>query len=277
MSAVARDVTDGTFAEAVVERSRQVPVLVDLWAPWCGPCRALGPVLERVAADADGAFDLVKINVDENPETASRLGARSIPLVVAFRDGKAVSSFLGAQPESAVRRFVDTLLPTEADRRVDDARQAMGQGRARDAESTLNAVLDDDPRHVAARLTLARLLGDEGRKDEAMELLAKADPSAEVEQLRSALRLSAAGELDVDALRDRLANGDLSAAVSLANALHARDQTEEALGVLLDAVRRDPNPKESAARQGMLDLFNVIGGSNPLVRKYRSELARALF
>jgi len=277
MSETARDVTDETFAEAVVERSRHVPVLVDLWAPWCGPCRALGPVLERVAADSEGAFDLVKINVDENPVTASRLGARSIPLVVAFRDGQPVSSFVGAQPESAVRRFVTALLPTEADRMVDDAQRAIGQERRADAETILKTVLDTEPRHARARLMLAGLLGDDGRTDEALEVLAKADPSPEVEQLRSALRLSSAGQQDTDELRDRFSGGDLTVAVALANGLHASGDVEGALDVLLDAVRRDPNPKESAARQGMLDLFNVLGGGNPLVRKYRSELARALF
>lgn len=277
MSEHARDVTDDTFAEAVIDRSREVPVLVDLWAPWCGPCRALGPVLEKVAAGAEGAFELVKINVDENPVTASRLGARSIPLVVAFKDGQPVSSFVGAQPEGAVRRFVTALLPTEADRMVADAERAVLQGRGADAESILKRVLEEDPRHARARLALSRLLGEEGRTEEALEVLAKADPSAEVDQLRSALRLAASGQLDLDALRDRFADGDLSAAVDLATGLHASGEVEAALAVLLDAVRRDPNPKESAARQGMLDLFNVLGGGNPLVRRYRSELARALF
>jgi len=277
VSEFATDVTDETFADAVIERSRQVPVVVDLWAPWCGPCRALGPVLEKVASGAEGAFDLVKINVDENPVTASRLGARSIPLVIAFRDGQPVSSFVGAQPEGAVRRFVAALLPTEEDRMVDDARRAISAGREGDAESILKTVLENGPKHVGARLLLARLLGDTDRRDEALEVLGKADPSPEVEQLRSALRLSASDGQDPDQLRDRVANGDLSAAIDLANVLHASGQTEEALQVLLEAIRLDPNPRESAARQSMLDLFNVLGTGSPLVRKYRTELARALF
>ncbi|HEY5644755.1 MAG TPA: tetratricopeptide repeat protein [Pseudomonadales bacterium] len=277
MSDHAIDVTDETFASAVLERSAAVPVVVDLWAPWCGPCRALGPVLEKVAAEANGAFDLVKINVDENPVSASRLGARSIPLVIAFRDGQAVSSFVGAQPESAVRRFVTALLPSEEDRMVNDARRAIAQQRLADGEAILRAALDSNPRHAGARLLLARLLGDTDRTGEALEVLAKADPTPEVEQLRSALRIAVSGEADLDGLRARFEAGDLSAAVALASGLNAGGETEQALEILLAAVRGDPRPKECAARAAMLDLFNVLGGGDPLVRRYRSELARALF
>lgn len=277
MSDHAIDVTDETFASAVLERSAEVPVIVDLWAPWCGPCRALGPVLEKVAAEADGAFDLVKINVDENPVSASRLGARSIPLVIAFKDGQAVSSFVGAQPESAVRRFVTALLPSEEDRMVDDARRAIAQERLGDGEAILRAALVSNPRHAGARLLLARLLGDTDRTDEALEVLAKADPTPEVEQLRSALRIAVSGAADLDGLRARFEAGDLSAAVALASGLNAGGETEQALEILLEAVRGDPRPKECAARAAMLDLFNVLGGGDPRVRRYRSELARALF
>lgn len=277
MTEVARDVTDATFAADVIERSKTVPVVVDLWAPWCGPCRALGPVLEKVADDSEGAFDLVKINVDENPAVASQLGARSIPLVIAFKDGNPVSSFVGAQPEGAVRRFVAELMPTEVDRMVDDAITAREQERLDDAEAILTAALESDPRHEKARLVLAELLGGHGRVDEALEVLAKADPGPEVDQLRSALRLAASEDLDLDDLRAKADAGDREAAVTLGNALAARGDAQSALEVLLAAVQSDPQPKEGAARQAMLDVFNVLGGSDPLVREYRSKLARALF
>lgn len=277
MVEIAKDVTDDTFAEAVLKRSETVPVVVDLWAPWCGPCRALGPILERVAEDAGGSFELVKINVDENPVTASQLGARSIPLVVAFKDGRPVSSFLGAKPEGAVRQFVEALLPSETDLMVEDALRARAQGRDGDAETILKAALDNDPRHTTARLTLAALLGDADRPDEALEVLAKADPGPEVEQLRSSLRLTAAKQLDLGDLRAKADAGDLGAGVALGNALAAQGEMDAALEVLLATVQSDPRPKEGAARQAMLDVFNVLGNDDPRVRAYRTRLARLLF
>jgi putative thioredoxin len=277
MSEVARDVTDETFATEVVERSRQVPVVVDLWAPWCGPCRALAPILERVAADADGSFDLVKVNVDDNPVTAGQLGARSIPLVVAFKDGKPASSFVGVQPESAIRRFVTALLPSDEDRSVEAAIRAHEAGRDEDAERMLIGLLEANPRHEKARMTLAELLGDQDRIDEALDVLAKADPGPEVDQLRSSLRLAASADMDLGALRASADAGDLEAAVTLGNALAAQGDSASALEVLLGAVQKDPAGKESAARQAMLDVFNVLGNGDPLVRTYRQKLAQALF
>ena len=277
MSEVSRNVTDDTFAHEVLERSKTVPVLVDLWAPWCGPCRALGPVLERVAAEANGSFELVKINVDESPITARELGARSIPLVVAFKDGEPVSSFLGAQPEAAVREFVAELVPSEADLMVEDALRAREQGRDGDAETILNTVLNNDVHHTNARLTLAQLLADTQRTGEALAVLAKAEPSAAVEKLRSELRLAdTAGEVDLDSLQREAEAGDVTAAIAWARALHARGDTQAALNVLLTAVQSDPDADGGAARQAMLDLFNVIGKDDPLVRGYRSKLAKAL-
>jgi len=277
MSDIAKDVTDETFAEAVLERSRTVPVLVDLWAPWCAPCRALGPVLEKVTEAANGSVDLVKINVDENPATAGQLGARSIPLVVAFKDGQPVSSFVGVQPEGAVREFVAALLPSEVDLMVEDAVRARAQGRIGDAETILRTALENDVRHATARLTLAQLLGDEGRTDEALDVLSKADPAPAVDQLRSALRLAASKDVDFDALRGRADAGDLHAAIALGNALAAKGDSESALEVLLAAVHADPAADEGAAKRAMLDVFNVLGKDDPLARKYRARLARALF
>ena len=274
---MSKDVVDANFAAEVIERSKSVPVVVDLWAPWCGPCRALTPVLERVASDAEGSFELVKINIDENPETANALGARSIPLVIAFKDGQQVSSFVGAQPEGAVRKFVAELSPSEIDLMVDDAIRARDEGRLSDAETILNAALVNDARHVTARLNLAEVLGAAGGVDEALDVLAKAEPSPDVEKLRSRLRLLVANDVDVDELRDKADAGDLEAAIALGNALLAQGESEGALEVLLGAVKVDPSANDAAAKQAMLDVFNVLGGSDPLVRTYRAKLAQTLF
>lgn len=271
-----KDVTDATFNDDVVERSKSIPVVVDLWAPWCGPCRALTPVLERVADDCADQFELVKINIDENPNIANQLGARSIPLVIAFKDGQPISQFVGAQPEGAIREFIGTLAPSQADLLVEDAERAIQQGRTGDAETILKAALAEQPHHAKAPLMLAQLLADRGSLDEAMTVLDKADPSPQVEQLRSALRLSVANDLDLDDLRSRAAAGNAEAAVQLGNALHAQGDNDAALQTLLEAVQNNPRDSENPAKQAMLDLFNVLGSSDPLVRNYRSKLARTL-
>ena len=271
-----KDVTDATFNDDVVERSKSVPVVVDLWAPWCGPCRALTPVLERVADDCADQFELVKINIDENPNIATQLGARSIPLVIAFKDGQPVSQFVGAQPEGAVREFIGALAPSQADLLVEDAGHAKAQGRTGDAETILRAALTEQPHHDQAPLMLAQLLADRDRMDEAMKVLDKADPSPQVEQLRSTLRLNVADDLDLDDLRSRAVAGDAEAAVQLGNALHAHGDNDAALQTLLQAVQDNPRDSENPAKQAMLDLFNVLGGSDPVVRNYRSKLARTL-
>jgi putative thioredoxin len=236
----------------------------------------LTPVLERVAADANGEFELVKINIDENPQVAAELGARSIPLVIAFKDGEPVSSFVGAQPEAAVRKFVQDLAPSEADLMVSDATRALDQGRNRDAQTILEAALDIEPRHARARLVLAELLGDEGRLDEALAVLDKADPSPEVDQLRAALRLTAPSDVDVDDLKARADAGDEKAAITLSNVLLAEGDSEAALEILLDAVRTN-GAAQDVTKQAMLDVFRVLGNDDPLVRTYRARLASALF
>jgi putative thioredoxin len=230
-----------------------------------------------VALEAGDAFDLVKVNVDENPVIAGKLGARSIPLVVGFKDGEPVSSFVGVQPESAIRRFVAGLLPTEADNLVSDAASARERGEPGEAETLLKTALETDPRHQKARLALAQLLGDQGRRDEALQVLGRADPEPAVEQLRASLRLASSGELDLDELRAKAAAGDRDAAIRLGGALAAEGDAAAALEVLLAAVQQGPRADAGAARQAMLDVFNVLGTDDPLVREYRAKLAQALF
>jgi putative thioredoxin len=275
MSDIATDVSDETFARDVLERSKTVPVVVELWAPWCGPCRALTPILERVAESANGGFDLVKINIDENPATAAKLKARSIPLVIAFKDGEQISSFVGAQPEGAVRRFVEQFVPSETDLMVEDALRARASGRDGDAETILKAALNNDAVHVKAMLALAGLLGDVDRVQEALDVLADATPSPAVDQLRAKLRLKGSDDVDVEALRNKAAGGDSAAALALGKALVAAGETVSALDVLLALVKTKPTNAD--ARQAMLDIFNVLGNQDPLVRTYRAKLAQALF
>jgi putative thioredoxin len=280
------DVTDATFEREVLERSKTVPVVVDFWAPWCGPCRTLGPILERQAQQQGGAFVLAKINVDENPEIASAAGARSIPLVIAFRDGQARSQFVGAQPESEVKRFLAAILPTEADRLVKEGGELLVAGHANAAEERFRAALAEDARHPTALIGLARVLGERGAAEEALALLERvvAAPAIEqeAERLAAELRTNAAAPAGGDELaaleaKARANPDDLAARIDYGRALAAARRYEAALAELLACVEADPHFGEDAARKAILDVFGVLGGDHDLVQEYRSALARVLF
>ncbi len=281
-----RDVTDETFEREVLARSGELPVVVDFWAPWCGPCRTLGPILERQAAAHAGAVALVKVNVDENPRVAAAFGVRSIPLVIAFRDGQARAEFTGAQPESYVRQFFAAILPTQADRLAKEGGELLAAGHANAAEERLRAALAADARHPLALLGLARVLGERGATDEALALLERitAQPAIEQEAERLAAELrtrsaAPAGGAELAELEQRArANpADLAARIEYGRALAAARRYPAALAELLAAVEVDAHFADDAARRAMLDVFGVLGGDHALVQEYRSALARALF
>ncbi|XOV86828.1 MAG: tetratricopeptide repeat protein [Pseudomonadota bacterium] len=280
MSGATRDISDNEFDALVIERSRTVPVVVDLWAPWCGPCRQLTPVLERIAAERPADFELVKLNVDENPRVASMLGARSIPLVVAFRAGKPVSSFVGAQPAGAINKFIDGLAPSPADQKVVAAAAAETAGDLAQAEHLLHEAVQADPHHEAARLALAELLSGLNRNDEALDILQVLPSRGQdaVARLAAKIRLQLAADVDIDGLRQKCeaAPEDIESAIALGQVLANLGQFEEALDRLLAAVARDPGHADGAARRAMLDVFELLGPESPLTRDYRRRLARAL-
>ena len=274
----AKDVDTANFPQDVLQRSREVPVVVDFWAAWCQPCQILGPILEKVAAEAGGAFELVKVDVDSNQELAAQYGVQGIPMVVAFRDGKIVNSFTGALPEPAIRQWIEEILPTELDLMVDQARTALLADDDVTAEHILRQVLDQESDHAEAGASLASMLIERGETDEAMIVLGRLAPGSEVDRLQSAARLKASSGQDLSELEEKLAadESDEDARIDFAKALAARSEFEPALDHLLTVVRAK-GPKKENARIAILDIFGVLGDEHPLTQTYRRQLATALF
>ena len=273
-----RDITTEEFQQAVLQRSREVPVVVDFWAEWYGPCKVLSPLLESVTVAADGAFELVKVDVDANQELAGQFGVQGIPTVIAFRDGAPVERFTGAIGERDLMAWLDAVLPSELDVKVDEARDAALAGDPETAARLFGEVLESDAGHSEAGTGLAALLIAEGNTEEAFIVLGRLSPTSEVERLSAAARLTASRDDNVSDLEARLDAdpADAAARLDLARGLAARAEFEPALDRLI-ALVREKGEQWDEARQGMLDIFGVLGDDHPLTATYRRQLANALF
>lgn len=236
------DVTDATFETAVIERSAVVPVVVDLWAAWCGPCRTLGPILERVVAETQGQVELVKVDVDVNPRVAATFRVQSIPAVYALKDRKVVDSFIGAVPEARAREFVAKLVPAASEA---DLLAEKGD------EASFRRALELDPSHEQSILGLAELLAERGDGEEALGVLARIPESAETRRVAAVARVGVG---------------------AAASAVDGGGDVESRLDDLLERVKDDDD-----ARQEFVDLLELLGPDDPRTSQYRRALTSRLY
>jgi putative thioredoxin len=259
------EVTDQTFATAVLEESKTRPVVVDFWAGWCQPCRLIGPVLERLADEAKGDFLLAKLDVDANPQASNAFRIQSIPAVKAFRDGRLVDEFIGAIPEQAIRQWLAGVVPSEADHLVIEGEEAEQQGRVGEAERLYRKALEREPGHVGALLGRGRLAASRGEVDEARELLLPLRPNPEAERLLTAMEVSEWAE----------PGGNGNEPVPWGQRAAAEGRYREALEAFLVEIQSGEHRDE--ARDAMLKVFAVLGDDDPLTVEYRRKLAMALY
>jgi putative thioredoxin len=288
--ALIKDGSEKTFMADVIEASREVPVIVDFWAPWCGPCKQLGPALEKAVTAAKGKVRLVKIDVDRNQMIAAQLRVQSIPAVFAFLDGQPVDGFMGAQPPAQIKAFIDRLIEMAGpgqgiEEALAMAEQMLAQGAVADAAQTFAAILAEDEGNVAALSGLARAHLALGELEKAKGILDLApaekanDPAVGAVRAQIALLEASAGAGEVGALRAQVAANpdDHQARHDLAMALIAKGDGEGAMEELLELFRRDREWNEGAAKEQLFKLFESLGPKNAAAQKGRRRLSSMIF
>jgi putative thioredoxin len=278
------DTTTPRFEADVIRASLDRPMIVDFWAPWCGPCRQLTPILEKLTTEFAGRFQLVKVNIDENPEVAQAVGVQSIPHVVAFRDQQIVSEFVGVHPEEKLREWLNSILPSKAEELLKKGR-ALEATDAKGALAAYREAAELDAENAAIKIALARVQLKLNLDDEARKIIADLESRGylepEAEKVKSQLELRAAaaeaGPLD-EARKSAAANpADLNLQLKLADALAVANRHEEALKILLDIIRKDKAGVGVEAKTTMVRIFDTLGAGSELVGTYRRKLATALY
>lgn len=273
------------FERWVLQESHQRPVVVDFWAPWCGPCKALAPTLEKAAQEDKGSWLLAKLNTDELPDISKQFGIRSIPAVKAFQQGNIIDEFVGVLPTEQLRMWLDLFVPSEADALAEEGKVLEEQSDWPAAQAKYEAALEQKPHHNLSLLGLARLAHHQKETEQALRLLNrihtdKDEIAQEIAQLRISIQ-SSGGE-DVDTLQQRLKSNeqDHQARYELGLALSAQGQHEAALESLLQVIvqcRTEAPELKGKARQAMVEIFDAVGFQDPLSQKYRTRLSRELY
>jgi putative thioredoxin len=281
-----KDATDATFMKDVVEASKDQPVIVDFWAPWCGPCRQLGPVLERVVNASKGAVKMVKVNIDENPAYAGQLRVQSIPAVFAFKDGRPVDAFMGARPESDVKAFIDRLAgppPASAvDQLLEMAAESLKLNDLGGAAQAFAQILQSDPENVKAIVGLARVYlmgGDPQNAAELLKMLPEGAKDPELDSLRAAMKFVEDAPEDLTAFERAVQNSpdDHSARLAYAKALAGYGRLDEAVDHLLHIIGAEREWNGGAARAVLLSIFDAAGQTSEVTKSGRRRLSAILY
>ena len=271
------EVSEATFQDDVIERSHDVPVVVDFWAPWCGPCHTLGPMLERLATDPAYDFILAKVNVDENPSLSMRYRVQGIPAVKAFVDGEIAAEFVGVRPEPQLRQFIQKLIPSELDQALSEANSLLVTRRWSEAEAAYRDILAQHPHQRQAAMNLARTLLAQGEGCEALEYLegiADGPELVQAERLMPLARYLCQAEVEWDEADDV---SPLEAQYRQVAHLIERSNFAAAMDGLLEVLRQDKRYRDGEAKKVLLAIFELLGEDDPLTRSYRNELASVLF
>jgi putative thioredoxin len=284
-----KDATEASFMADVIEASREVPVIVDFWAAWCGPCKTLGPMLEAAVTEARGKVRMVKVDVDRNQRIAQQLRIQSIPTVYAFWQGQPVDGFQGAVPASEIRKFIDRVAALAGDgglgEALDAAEAMLAEGAAVEAAETFAAILGEEPANARAFAGIVRAYLALGEVDRAEAFLGTASPelgrSPEVEAARAQIALArqAQNAGPVGELQARVAAdpSDHQARFDLAQALHAKGEVAEAVDVLLELFRRDREWNDGAAKAQLMTIFEALKPTDPIVLRGRRRLSSMIF
>ncbi len=271
------EVSEETFDNDVIERSIEIPVIVDFWAPWCGPCRVLGPILEKLAKDPDLNFVLAKVNVDENPGLSMAFQVQGIPAVIAFLDGEPVDDFVGVKPETQIRQFIEELIPSEVDLALGDAHSLLATRHYRDAEIAYRDVLRQSPGHLLAMLNLGRSLLAQSKGCEAIGYLQDCTDGLAYTTAQTLLPL-AEFLCKIDTAWDDADDvTPLEAQYRQAAHLLKRGKYAPGLDGLIDILRQDKRFDKGRAKSIVLALFELLGNEDDLTQQYRKELGTVLF